>query len=40
MEFVATPVSVTDAAKDFYVPDQAPLSVVLCCLDEHGPIVA
>ena len=39
VDFVASSVSVTDAAKDLDVPGQAPLILVLCCLDQYRPIV-
>jgi hypothetical protein len=39
VDFVTTPVSIAYAAKDFYVPNQALLSLVLCCLGQYGPIV-
>lgn len=37
---MASSVSLTDAAKNLYVSDEASLILVLCCLDQYGPIVA
>jgi len=39
VDFMTTPVCLTDAAKGFYVPNKGSLRLVLCCLDQHGPIV-
>jgi len=39
-DFIAPPVSLTGAAKDLYVSNQVPLPLVLCGLDQYGPIVA
>ena len=38
MDLMAAPVRFTDAAKGFYIPHQGSLSLVLCGLDQHGPI--
>ena len=40
MDFMAAPLSVKDTSEHFYVPDQSPRSLVLCGLDQHGPIFA
>ena len=40
VDFMAPPVSVTGAAKDLYVSKQVPLTLVLCGLDQYGPIIA
>jgi hypothetical protein len=40
VDFMASSVSLTDAAKNLYVSDEASLILVLCCLDQYGPIVA
>src|SRR5262245_57874835 len=39
VDFVASPVSVADAAKDLYVPDQCPIILILCRLDQYRPIL-
>jgi hypothetical protein len=39
MDFMAPPVSVSGVAKDLYVSNEVPLPLVLCGLDQYGPIV-
>ena len=39
MDLMAAPVGLADAAKGFYAPNQGSLSLILCCLDQYGPII-